>query len=106
MPYFVATYTYTDDSATRDAVRPAHREHLARFAGDEGLPDVVLVLSGPTDDGGAVLVFEATSPAAVERVLDSDPFTTEGVVASRRVVGWNPVLGRLKDRLGVLGAEG
>ena len=106
MPYFVATYAYTGDTAARDAVRPAHREFLGGLAGEAGRPDVALVLSGPTDANGAVLVFEATSADAVERALDSDPFVLEGVVASRAVVGWTPVLGYAKDRLGVLGQAG
>lgn len=93
MPYFVATYAYTPDTTTRDAVRPAHREWLASL-GD------TLVLSGPTDADGAVLVFEAADAAAVEGLLDADPFTVDGgVVASRTVVGWNPVLGRLLPSL-------
>ncbi|WP_432483042.1 YciI family protein [Kineococcus esterisolvens] len=92
MPYFVATYAYTPDTTARDEVRPVHREWLA------GLGER-LVLSGPTDADGAVLVFEADDAAAVEALLDEDPFTTGGIVAERRVVGWNPVLGRLAGSL-------
>ena len=92
MPHFVATYAYTDDTAARDAVRPEHRQYLA------GLGDR-LVLSGPTDANGAVLVFDADSAAAVEELLDADPFAREGLVASRAVVGWTPVLGRLHPQL-------
>lgn len=91
MPRFVATYTYTPDTAARDAVRPAHRDYLATL--DE------LLLSGPTDDGRAVLVFEAGSAADVERLLDADPFTTAGgIVAERSLVGWDVVRGRWADR--------
>jgi uncharacterized protein YciI len=93
MPLFVVTYDYTPDVAARDAVRPAHREWLASL-GD------ALVLSGPTDADGAFLVFEGESAAAVEAVLDADPFFVDGrVVGARSVAGWTPVLGRAKDRL-------
>ena len=92
MPYFVATYAYTSDSAARDEVRPVHREWLSTL-GD------ALVLSGPTDADGAVLVFEAADAAAVEGLLDQDPFHDSGIVASRAVVGWNPVKGRLLPAL-------
>ncbi|WP_337061283.1 YciI family protein [Kineococcus sp. G2] len=92
MPYFVATYAYTPDTALRDEVRPVHREWLA------GLGER-LVLSGPTDADGAVLVFEAPDAAAVEALLEQDPFTVRGIVAERRVVGWNPILGRLAGSL-------
>ncbi|WP_432548755.1 YciI family protein [Kineococcus sp. SYSU DK004] len=92
MPYFVATYRYTPDTALRDRVRPTHREWLS------GLGDT-LVLSGPTDADGAFLVFEAEDAAAVERTVAQDPFTTEGVIAESTVVGWTPVKGRLVERL-------
>jgi uncharacterized protein len=91
VPHFVATYTYTEDVAARDAARPAHRDYLG------GLDE--LLLSGPTDAGGAVLVFEAGSLAEVERLLDADPFATAGaVIAQRTVVAWEIVRGRWADR--------
>lgn len=87
------TYAYTPDTAARDEVRPAHRAWLASL----GEP---LVVSGPTDADGAFLVFEAGSAAAVEALVDADPFVLDGrVVGSHAVVGWTPVLGRAKDRL-------
>ncbi|WP_211290829.1 YciI family protein [Kineococcus xinjiangensis] len=89
---FVATYSYTEDTAARDAVRAEHREYLA------GLGER-LVLSGPTDANGAVLVFDVPAAADVERILDADPFTRAGLVAARTVVGWTPVLGRLLPSL-------
>ena len=91
MPHVVATYAYTADTAARDAVRARHREYLASLE--------ELLLSGPTDASGAVLVFEAASPADVEALLDADPFVTHGgIVAERTVVGWDVVLGRWADR--------
>lgn len=91
MPHFVATYTYTDDEQGRIAARPSHREYLASLE--------QLRLSGPTDAGGAVLVFEAAAAADVERLLDEDPFVRGGFVAERTVVGWDVVLGTARDRL-------
>jgi uncharacterized protein YciI len=92
VPHFVATYAYTDDTTTRDAVRPAHREYLGSLD--------ALLLSGPTDADGALLVFEAGSADEVEALLDADPFAVHGgIVASRTVVGWQVVLGSAKDRL-------
>jgi hypothetical protein len=89
VPLFVATYTYVDDAAALDAARPEHRAFLG------GLDE--LVLSGPTDAGGAVLVLEAGDAAAVERILDADPFRTAGLIAARAVTGWTVVLGRARD---------
>ncbi|NAZ81620.1 hypothetical protein GTR02_07290 [Kineococcus sp. R8] len=89
MPYFVATYAYTADSETRTAVRPTHRDWLGEL-GDQ------LVISGPTDADGAVLVFEAEDADAVRRTLAEDPFAVHGgIIAETTVVGWTPVSGRL-----------
>ncbi len=93
MPIFCATYAYTDDTATLDRVRPAHREWLA--------DQPQLLASGPTDAGGAILVWEAASAVEVERILDADPFTEAGVIAERRVVGWTVVRGRWLQQLGL-----
>ncbi len=87
MPYFLASYDYTEDLDGRLAARPAHREYLA------GLGDA-LVASGPTFENGALLLFEVDSAADVESILDKDPFTTGGYVAGRRIVAWDIVLGR------------
>ena len=92
MPYFVATYAYSSDVALRDAVRPDHRAWLTAL-GD------MLVLAGPTDADGGVLVLEAADAAEVTRTLDDDPFVTSGVVVGRSVVGWTPVLGRAAGAL-------
>jgi len=92
MSHYVVTYAYSADTAARDAVRPTHREYLA------SLPE--LVLSGPTDADGAFMIFDADSAATVEKLLDGDPFTTDGrIIAERSVVGWTPVLGRLAPSL-------
>ncbi|MFI7585972.1 YciI family protein [Spongisporangium articulatum] len=92
MSLFVVTYTYSEGStATRDEVRPAHREFLA------GLPE--LVLSGPTDDDNALLLLDTATADAALALLDPDPFRAAGVIAERSVRGWNVVLGRARDRL-------
>lgn len=85
MPLFAVRYAYTDDLDTRSALRPEHRAFLA------ALP--TLKASGPTDDNGALLIFEADSAADVEAALDEDPYATAGLIASRRVVGWDLILG-------------
>ena len=91
MPYFVATYQYTADSDTRDTVRPTHREWLGHLG-------ETLVISGPTDADGAVLVFEAADADAVRAILAEDPFALQGgIIAETTVAGWTPVMGRLHD---------
>ena len=87
MPFFITTYAYTGDADARLAVRPVHRKFLA------GLGDS-LVASGPTDDGGAVLVLDAGSAEEAAALLDDDPYRAGGFIGSRSVVGWDVVLGR------------
>ena len=91
MPIYAVTYVYTTDTEARDRLRPEHRAFLA---GNDGL-----LLSGPTDDNGALLIWEAKSVAEVEEVLDEDPFWTADLISERAVVAWDPVLGPWRESL-------
>jgi uncharacterized protein YciI len=94
MPIFAVTYEYKADSdPQRDEVRAVHREWLRDQA--------TLLLSGPTDDRGAVLFFEGDSASAVGELLDQDPFAIAGVIEKRHVAGWTPVSGRWREQLGL-----
>jgi uncharacterized protein YciI len=94
MAIFCATYEYDPAvTATLDEVRPAHRDWLAE--------QPQLLASGPTDADGAVLIWEGESAAEVEAILDQDPFHDAGVIAERRVVGWQIVRGRWREALGI-----
>ena len=93
MTIYAVTYRYSDDVATRDRVRPEHREYLRGLA-DQG----VLLLSGPygpDEPAGALLIVRAEDRSEVAALIEKDPFTTAGVIASSEVVEWNPVLGPL-----------
>ena len=94
MAIFCATYEYDPAAAaTLDEVRPAHRDWLAE--------QPQLLASGPTDANGAILVWEGESAAEVEAILDRDPFHDAGVIAERRVVGWQIVRGSWRGPLGI-----
>jgi uncharacterized protein YciI len=86
LPLFVVTYEYTADLRAQDELRPRHRDFIRELDAN--------VASGPTDAGGAFLIFDATSAEEVEGLLDADPFKLAGFVRERRVVAWTPVLGR------------
>lgn len=95
MSFFAATYTYTDDRARQDELRPQHRAYLASLVeqGD-------LYASGPllgTNPATALLVFRTDSAERVAELLDADPFQVDGQVARREIVEWNPVIGALAD---------
>ena len=88
---FAVTYFYTPDVVLQDATRPAHLAHL------RGLVDAgTLVASGPwapADAHGGLLLFRADDRAAVQAIVDQDPFTIQGVVATSEIREWVPLLG-------------
>jgi uncharacterized protein len=93
MSIYAVSYTYSDDVATRDEVRPSHRDFL-RGLNAEG----VVRASGPVDGGvGALVVLEAESAEDALRVLDADPFQLRGVIAERSVRQWDVVIGGLAE---------
>lgn len=91
MTTYAVTYVYTDDSATRDTHRPAHRAFLGGLyaAG-------ILLASGPVSDDdmqGALLILSGESADAVSAILDADPFHQQQLVAARAVTEWTVVFG-------------
>ena len=93
MSIFAVSYTYSDDVATRDEVRPSHRAFLRALN-----TDGVVRASGPVDGGvGALLILEAESADAALAVLDEDPFALRGLVAERGVRQWDVVIGGLAE---------
>ena len=93
MSIYAVSYTYSDDVATRDEVRPSHRDFL-RGLNAQG----VVRASGPVDGGiGALVVLEAESAEDALRILDADPFQVRGVIAERGVRQWDVVIGGLAE---------
>jgi uncharacterized protein YciI len=87
---FAVIYTYTDDTALREATRPTHRDYL------RGL-DTLLVAGAwvPGEAPGGLLIFRAEDKAAVQAIVDEDPYTEAGVVADTQIREWAPPLGPL-----------
>ena len=97
MTIFAVTYRYSDDVATRDALRTGHRDYLRGLA-DQGL----LLVSGPfgpDEPAGALLLFRADDRAHVDALIDKDPFSTSGVIADVTAAEWEPVIGPLLPAL-------
>ncbi|MFJ3221139.1 YciI family protein [Kitasatospora sp. NPDC086801] len=97
MAYFVVEFVFTADTERRLAIRPRHREYLAELTGAGSL-----VLSGPwADDTGGLLVYRAEDRAAVERIMELDPYSADGagVIAGARITEWTPVSGFLLPHL-------
>jgi len=86
------TYRYTDDVAARDRLLIEHRSFLRRLA-DQGL----LLASGPygpDEPRGALFLFSADKEQ-VAALLDNDPFVGKGVIATRELTTWVPLIGPL-----------
>jgi uncharacterized protein len=97
MTIFAVTYRYSDDVATRAALRTEHRDYLRSLA-DQGL----LLVSGPfgpDEPAGALLLFRADDRAHVDALISKDPFTTSGVIADVTAAEWEPVIGPLLSAL-------
>ncbi len=96
MPIYAVRYHYTDDAALREAVRGTHRDFLSQLV-DEG---VVLMAGRLADDGmpGGLMIFNADSAAAVEALIQTDPFVEHGIVRDAEIREWMPVLGQLGNR--------
>jgi uncharacterized protein len=93
MTIFAVTYRYSEDVATRDALRTEHRDYLRGLA-NQGL----LLVSGPfgpAEPAGALLLFRTDDRAHVDALIAKDPFTTNGVIADTTAAEWEPVIGPL-----------
>jgi uncharacterized protein len=90
---YAALIEYSQDQELVNTHRPAHRAYLSGL-----IQKNQLFASGPTEDGyGALIVYEANSPEAVEALIKADPFCAAGVflkwvVRPWKVVFFNPHL--------------
>lgn len=89
---YAAVIEYLQDKATVEAARPAHRAYLTSL-----LEKGQLFASGPFEDGyGALIVYEADSPEAVDALMTADPFHAAGVFVRWTVRPWKVVFGNPK----------
>ena len=85
---FAAVIEYSQDRAKVEAARPAHRAYLTSL-----LEKNQLFAAGPFEDGsGALIVYEADTPEAVEVLMKADPFHAAGVFIRWTVRPWKLVL--------------
>jgi uncharacterized protein len=69
---------------------PEHAAFMMKGAG-EGF----VVLAGPIDDTGALIICRAPGPDAVEARLAEDPWTISGLLATERIARWHLRIGSL-----------
>ncbi|GAA3822578.1 YciI family protein [Cellulomonas soli] len=90
MAVYAVQYTYVNDPAALDAVRPEHRAYLQGLA-EQG----VALGTGPYVGGaaGALLVLRTADRAGLDEALAGDPFARHALIADAAVREWNPVIG-------------
>jgi uncharacterized protein len=89
--HYLLFYDVVDNYEERKKpFREAHIKYAREAVARGGL---VLggALTNPVD--GAVILFRADSPAAVEKFAKSDPYVVSGVIKNWRVREWNTVVG-------------
>jgi uncharacterized protein YciI len=89
--HYLLFYDFVDGFATlRVPFRSVHLVH-AQQAVARGELLLGGALANPMD--GAVLLFQAASPAVVEKFATDDPYVTNGLVTKWRVREWTTVVG-------------
>lgn len=89
--HYLLFYDVADDYLERrGAFRAAHLA-LAWQAAERGELLLGGALAEPID--GAVLLFQADSPAVVEQFVAADPYVQNGLVTRWRVRPWSTVVG-------------
>lgn len=89
MAWFTVETTYVEDRAKLVASRPRHRDYLRALAGQGKVG-----AAGPwADDSAGFAIYQVADRAELDRLLAEDPYTIDGVAASRVVHEWHLVLG-------------
>lgn len=89
MAWFTVETTYVDDPDKLADSRPRHRAYLTELV-ERGKVGA----AGPwADDSAGFAIYRVADRAELDRLLDADPYTTDGVAASRRINEWKLVLG-------------
>lgn len=93
MTWFTVETRYIADRDRLLASRPRHREYL------RGLAERGSVLAGGpfADDRGRFAVYRVADRAELDRLLEQDPYTTDGIAAERVVREWTITLGPWAD---------
>lgn len=68
-------------------------EHAAFMM--QGVADGIVVLAGPVDDTGALIIVRAESPDAVAAWLAGDVWTISGLLVTERIAHWRLRIGSL-----------
>lgn len=73
--------------------QPEWQEHAEYMM--KGAADGFVLMAGPIDDTGALIIASAESPEAVEARLAEDPWTQSGLLETERIARWQLRIGGL-----------
>jgi uncharacterized protein len=89
MAWFTVETTYVSDQDKLADSRPRHREYLRALV-EQGKVGA----AGPwADDSAGFAIYQVADRAELDELLAADPYTIDGVAASRTVNEWKLVLG-------------
>jgi uncharacterized protein YciI len=89
MAWFTVETTYADDPGKLAESRPRHREYLRELVDKRKV-----AAAGPwADDSAGFAIYQVADRAELDLLLAEDPYTVDGVAASRTINEWNLVLG-------------
>lgn len=90
MPFAILAIDKPDAGTIRADNRPAHLEHLDRYAGRLLAGGAVLADDAATPIG-SLIVFDSEDRAEVEAFVAADPFSKAGLFASVSIYPWGKV---------------
>jgi uncharacterized protein len=83
---FVNYCTYVEDPAEVAAVRPKHREYIAKLSAEGKI-----VGAGPLADGtGGLFIYSVRDEEEARKLADEDPYSTMGVLTTAVLSVWKP----------------
>jgi uncharacterized protein YciI len=90
MPFAIMAIDRSGAAGLRTELRPAHLEHLERYAGKLLAGGAVLDDAGITPVG-SLIVFDSEDRAEVDAFCAADPFTKGGLFQSVTIYPWRKV---------------
>jgi uncharacterized protein len=94
VPLYAVTYEHPDETGWQLHLMP----HIAWL--QDRLKDGSLLASGPFPGAPqklAMLILAAPDRAALDVLIASDPFATQGLIANMTVRAWDPIFGAFND---------
>ena len=89
MAWFTVETTYISDQGKLADSRPRHRVYLRALV-EQGKVGA----AGPwVDDSAGFVIYQLADRAELDQLLAEDPYTIDGVAASRTINEWKLVLG-------------